>query len=49
MDQITHSVKLTKEEIKEIIQAMSFTEREGQDGDPALWKSIYDKLDEALV
>lgn len=48
MDQTTHSVELTQEEILEIIHAMTFTEGEGQDGDPKVWGSIYEKLDNAL-
>lgn len=48
MDQTTHLVKLTTEEILEIIHAMTFTTAEGQDGDANIWDSIYEKLDKAL-
>lgn len=48
MDQTMHSVELTQEEILAIIHAMTFTESEGQDGDPKVWGSIYEKLDNAL-
>lgn len=48
MDQTMHLVELTEEEITAIIHAMTFTEGEGQDGDPKVWGSIYEKLDNAL-
>lgn len=40
----THLVELTNEEIAEIVQAMTFTEKEGHDGDPKVWESILQKL-----
>lgn len=48
MDQITHSVKLTKEEIKEIIHALDFTVGEGQELDNDVVFAIYQKLDNTL-
>lgn len=44
MDQTTHSVEFTEEEIVSLLHAMSFTEGEGQEGDNKVWYSAYKKL-----